>query len=279
MKKLGLAVIVALLIAAVVVAGCGKKESKAPTGAQAVLSKSQQASKNIKSFKAGGTADLQTPQSEVKANKITYDSQTKVITTSDVETALKATDDKGKTTQVYIVGGYMYSFDTAQGWTKQKVENAEQLTGSNLFSPNQISEMGKYAKNLKQLPDEGNNYVISFDVGTKFFENALAGAGQSSSPSNAQASKDAMDLIKGMLGGLSMNVVMKVDKTTYYPSSAKINVGLKGAPMIGDLTALTDMAFTGYNEPVTITLPPEAQSAKEVAPSATGLPNIPGLGL
>ena len=51
MKKLALAVLVALLVATVVVAGCGKKESKAPTGAQGILAKSQEAVKSIKSFK------------------------------------------------------------------------------------------------------------------------------------------------------------------------------------------------------------------------------------
>jgi hypothetical protein len=40
------------------------------------------------------------------------------------------------------------------------------------------------------------------------------------------------------------------------------------------------MAFSDYNKPVTVTLPPEAANAPTLQNSAaTGLPSFPGLGL
>ncbi|HEY5530791.1 MAG TPA: DUF6612 family protein [Candidatus Anoxymicrobiaceae bacterium] len=280
MKKLALAVLVALLVATIVVAGCGKKESKAPTGAQGILVKSQVAAKGIKSFKGNGAADVQTPQSESKETKITYNMQEKIVTSDEVQMSFSATQQNGQQNFVYIMDGFMYSYSPAQGWEKQKVDSAQQVLGTSFVSPDQISEMSKYAQNLKKLPDEGNNYVLSFNVSSKFFEKALStSTGSSSSPSQSKPDQSTMELIKGLLQSLSMKVKMNIDKTTYYPSSTNVTISIKGAPLVGDVSGAMDMAFTDYNTPVTITLPPEAQAAKEVAPSATGLPTIPGLGL
>jgi outer membrane lipoprotein-sorting protein len=280
MKKLALAVLVALLVATVVVAGCGKKESKAPTGAQGILAKSQEAVKSIKSFKGNGSADLKTPQSESKEAKYTYNMQEKIITSDDLQVSFSATQQNGQQNLVYVMDGYMYSYSSAQGWEKQKVASAQQVLGTSFVSPDQISKMSKYAQNLKKLPDEGNNYVLSFSVSSKFFENALStSTGSSSSSSQSKPDQSTMDLIKGLLQSLSMKIKTNIDKTTYYPSSTNVAVSIKDAPLIGNMSVAMDMTFSDYNAPVTITLPPEAQAAKEVAPSATGLPTIPGLGL
>ncbi len=282
MKKLVLAIMVMLLIAAVVAAGCGKKEASAPKGAQAVLDKSQKASQEVKSLKASGSAAILTPQSEVKESKMTFEMEGNIISESEVEAKITASEDKGKKTEAYIVGGYAYSFDTTTGWVKQKVDSAQEL-GTGMLTPGQLTSLGKYAENLKELPEEGNNYVLSFDVGSKFFEKSLTGAEQPGSQpagEDQQSTQDMLKLAREMLKGLKMSVVMKIDKTTYYPNETTIKMSLKEMPIIGDMSVDMKMAFTDYNKPVSVTLPAEAQNAKELpAGMPGGLPGIPGLGL
>ena len=282
MKKLVLAIIAALLVAAVVVAGCGKKEASAPKGAQAILDKSQKASQEVKSLKSSGSADILTPQSEVKESKMTFVMEGNIVSESEVEARITASEDSGKKTDVYIVGGYAYSFDATTGWVKQKVDSAQGL-GSGMLTPGQLTGLGKYAENLKELPEEGNNYVLSFDVGPKFFEKSLADVGQSGSQpagGDQQSAQDMVKLAREMLKGLKMSVVMKIDKTTYLPSETTIKMSLKEIPIIGNMSVDMKMAFTDYNVPVSVALPAEAQNAKEVpAGLPGGLPGIPGLGL
>lgn len=282
MKKLVLAIIATLLIAAVVVAGCGKKEASTPKGAQAILDKSQKASQEVKSLKASGSADILTPQSEVKESKMTFDMEGNIISETEVEAKITASEDNGKKTEAYIIDGYAYSFDTTTGWVKQKVDSAQEL-GSGMLTPGQITGLGKYAENLKELPEEGDNYVLSFDVGSEFFEKTLTGAEQPGSEpasEDQQAAQDIVKLAREMLKGLKMSVVMKIDKSTYYPSETTINMSLKDAPIIGDMSVDMKMAFSDYNKPVTVALPAEAQNAKEIQGGLPGgLPSIPGLGL
>jgi outer membrane murein-binding lipoprotein Lpp len=281
MKKLVLVVVAVVLVAAVVVAGCGKK-SDAPTSAQGILDKSQQASQDVKSLKANGSADVLTPDSEVKESKTTFQMEGNIISETDVEAKIVATDQSGEKTEAYVMDGYAYSYSPTTGWVKQKVDSAAEL-GGGMMTPGQLTNLSKYAENLEKLPDEGNNYVISFDVGSKFFEEALEGADftSSSSPSseeeqNAQA---MVELAKQMLAGLKMNIVMKIDKTTYLPSETAVKMSLKDAPMLGDMTVDMTMNFSDYDQPVTVSLPPEAQNAQEMPSTAGGIPSIPGLGI
>jgi hypothetical protein len=165
---------------------------------------------------------------------------------------------------------------------KQKVDSAQEL-GGGILTPGQITGLGKYAENLKELPEEGNNYVLSFDVGSEFFEKTLAGAEQPGSQPASEDQQSAQDMVKlarEMLKGLEMSVVMKIDKSTYYPSETTIKMSLKEIPIIGDMSVDMKMAFSNYNEPVTVALPAEAQNAKEIQGGLPGgLPSIPGLGL
>ncbi len=273
MKRIIIAFVAVLLVAAAVAAGCGKK-SEAPSGAKAILDKSQSVADQIKSLKANGDAVVNTPQSEVKETKMTFEMEGNIISKTEVNARISATDQSGKKTDAYIVDGWAYSYSATTGWVKQKVEDAQEFA---LMTPNQINELSKYAEDAKQLPDEGNNYVISFNVGSKFFEQTLEGAEKSdSSPADPQT----LEMAKALFKSLNMSMVMKIDKTTYYPSETTVKMSADSVPILGKTDVALKMLFTGYNQPVDVTLPPEAQAARELpAGTSGGLPTIPGLGL
>lgn len=284
MKKVVLVSLALLLTAAIVVAGCGNKSTSKKPGSQAqdVLAESQKKMEEIKSVKIAGKATVLTPQSETKEETVTYEGEMKVLSKDEVEMHMVATDSAGKKSEVYLVGGYLYSYDPAKGWVKEKVSPTS--TQSTLMTPTGVADLTKYAENMKMGTATDNQYVITFDIGSKLFEQMFDQA-SGSTPSTApesQAEQQLMQSMKDLLKGLEMGVVYKINKDTKLADSATITMAMKGTPVIGDMSVDMAMTFKEYNVPVTITLPPEAQNAPEVAPNPSGIPNmpsIPGLGL
>jgi len=284
MRKFWFTLLIALMVATTVVSavGCGKSKGAAPNSAKGILDKSLKAVLNAKSLKVNGSIDLKTPEAEEKESKETITGEFNIISTSEIEGHLVAQDQKGQKSEAYLKGGYAYTYSPTSGWEKQKTSGVQDLT-TGLIDPENLATMIKYAENPKKLPDEGNNQVVSFDVGNKFYKEMLSGLeAESSAPTTAEQSSAQQygDLLKSMVGDIASSVVMKVDKTTSYPSEVTVKVSAKGIPIMGDISLDSKMAFTDYDVPVTITVPPEAASAKEVEPgTTTGIPGIPGLGI
>jgi len=286
MKKVLLGFAAAMLIVAFVVAGCGSKSaSNKPATSQAkqVLDSSQAKMQDVQTVKMTGTATVLTPQSETKSETIKLDGQVKILSKTDAEMHMSATASNGQVTDIYVIGGYEYTNDPVKGWTKQKVTPG-QFAQSGAITPESISSLTKYAENMKLAPDQNGMYVITFNVGPQFFEQALNQASSASTgdASADQAAQQLSQTLKDMLKGIQMTAVYKVNKSTMLADSANIKMFMKGAPVLGDVTVTMNMTFTDYNAPVTITLPPEAAGAQEVQPSPSGVPNlpsIPGLGL
>jgi hypothetical protein len=285
MKKVVLGLGVVLVIGVLVAAGCGSSSSSAnkPSGqAQQILKDNQAKMTDVKTVKMAGKATVLTPQSETKSDTVTYQAEMQVTGPSDVEMHMTATDSTGKKSEMYIVGGYLYSFDAAKGWTKEKV-NGSSLQ-ANLLTPSGVADLAKYAENVKLSTGTQTQYVVTFDVGSKLFEQMLSQAtsGTQSTAPASQAEQQLAQSMKDMLKGIKMGVVYKINKSTGLADSAAVSMSLKGTPVVGDISVDSSVTFTEYNVPVTITLPPEAANAPEVQPNPSGIPNIPsipGLGL
>lgn len=286
MKKVVIVSLAVLMIGAIIAAGCGSKATKsASSPAQQVLEKSQAKMQDVQTVKITGKANVLTPQSEVKKESYNFDASMKIISKDDVEMQMVAKDSAGKTTAVYMLGGYVYTNDPTTGWTKQKAQSSGNATSS-LLSPSGITELSKYATNMKLEPVRGGTYTVSFDVGSKYFQllidQATAGTDTGSTSPSGEDQKAAQQLaqtMKDMMAGIQMGVVYKIDKNSMLAQSSTINMSMKGAPIVGDMTADMTANFSDYNAPVTVTLPPEAQNAREVQPGPSGIPSIPGLGL
>jgi Family of unknown function (DUF6612) len=283
MRKLSFALLVALLAAALILSavGCGKSKDKSANSAKAILLKSQKALLEATSVKVNGSVTLKTPEAEEKVEKETFTGEFNIISTTDVEGHMVAQDQQGKQSEAYIKEGYAYSYSPNSGWEKQKVQGVKDLT-TGVIDPGNLATMIKYAENLKKLPDEGDNYVVSFDVGNKFYEEILKAVGEeSSAPTTAEQStaQEVSDLLKGVIGDVNVSMVMKINKTTSYPSEATVKATAKDIPMMGDVSLGSKMVFSDYNVPVTITVPPEALNAREVESGLpSGIPGLPGLG-
>jgi len=282
MRKSSIALLVALMVAAVVLsaAGCGKKESA--NSAKGILENSQKALLNARSTKVNGSIVVKTPGAEEKQSKDTFTGEFNNIGGGDVEGHVVGQDQDGQQSEGYLKDGYAYTYKPTTGWQKQKMEGVTGSTAA-MINPESVSAMIKYAENLQKLPDQSKNHVISFDVGKKFYQEVLSGLEEASSaPTTAEQSMAQQygDLIKSMVGDIQVSVVMKIDKANYYPSEVTVKASAKDIPMMGDVSMESSMTFSDYDVPVTVTLPPEAASAKEMESGLSGgIPGLPGLGL
>ncbi len=288
MKKLVVAIIAALAIATLLAAGCGgSKSSSSPTAgsAQQILKASQTKMQAVKSFKINGTYTVTTPAAEVKTEGATVTGEVQMVSANDVRAHVTATPDGGgKPSEIYVVDGYQYSYNPNKGWSKSKVSSATDLQSSGIVTPGSISELTKFAENMKLGPVQNGKYVLKFDIGSKFFDEIFkraAQGSQSSTPTGTagQSTQQLAQAMKELLSGLTMSMTYKIDKTSGLADSASIKVSLKGSAL-GDATADINLTFSDYNAPVTITLPPEAQNAPfQDNGGIPSLPSIPGLGI
>jgi hypothetical protein len=288
MKKVAIGLLASLLIAAVLVAGCGgSKTTSKPVSskAQDILTTNQGNMQDVKYVKMKGTATVNTPGAEVKTETTQIEAEMKVNGPKDSEVYMKTTESSGAVSEVYVQDGYAYTYEPNAGWSKMKVDSGGGLSSGN-FTPEAISDLTKFAQAVTMKPEQNGKYVITFDLGDKFFTEMLNQAGSTSgtTPSSAEqsAGQQLSQTMGEMLKGIQMNVVYTVDKKTLLGDKVTIDVSMKNAPALGDMSANITATFYDYGVPVTITLPPEAQNAPERQPGPGGLPNIPsipGLGL
>lgn len=288
MKKVVVVLIVALAIGAVVAAGCGSSKSgRTPTAggkAQDILKANQAKMADVKSFKIDGTYTVTTPSAEVKTETATITGEVQMVGPNDVRAHVVATPSGGgKPSEIYVADGFQYQYDPNKGWSKSKVGSTSDLSSSGILTPSSIADLTKYAENMKLGPVKNGKYVLTFDIGAKFFDQVFKQAAQGAEGStptgtSAQSAQQLAEAMKELLSGLTMSMTYKIDKTSDLADSASIKVSLKGSAL-GDATADINLNFSDYNAPVTITVPPEALNAPEQQTTGgiPSLPNLPGL--
>lgn len=287
MKKMYMVFLAALLVAALFLAGCGSGGSsggkQSPDKAEDLLKSSQAKMEDVKAVKLKGTANVNTPGAETKTEKVDFEVAVNSPSKEDISMHMVSKESTGKTTEMYVVNGWAYSNDPTTGWSKTKYQGSGGLS-SGVITPGSISDMTKYAKQLKLGPEEAGKYVISFNIGSDFIDQLFDQAmGQSTAPTEQdEATKQLVQTMKDMLKGIEMGMVYKIDKKTLLGDQVEVKMSMKSAPALGDVSVDMTANLYDYNVPVAITLPPEAQNAPEKQVGPGGIPNIPsipGLGM
>lgn len=280
MRKLVPAVLAALLIAALLVAGCGSSGTKSggstvgKMDAAKILAESNKKMQSISSVDVKGNYKIDVSGSTSGANEnmnVTFEMQMDLKDPNNPQGHMVMTG-LGQDSDVYLVGGFAY-MNTAQGWVKTPIA---QSGGIEQASPAELAKFAKNAENMKVVSDSGSNYVIGFDISSKYLQDAMKNSGASTQ----SLGSEGQQLFDSIAKSMKMAAVFTIDKNTMYVGDAKITMAVKDAPMIGNMNLNMGMAFSNYNQPVTVALPAEAAGAKEVSASEAGsIPGLPGLGL
>ena len=265
MRKVLVALLLALMVTALIVAGCGKSESdKSAEEAKDILAQSQAKMENVSSLKMAGSSSVE--MTEAEQGEMDYDFEAVTLKTPDGQTEFQMiARGEGEELQTFIVGDYVYTYDPNSGWVKRKITGEDGLS-TVAPTPDQLAEMSSYAENLRLLPEEDGRYVVAFDVSSEFFDQYSEGL------------TDSSGLLKDLFKDLKINIIYRIDKSTMYADNVDMEVSIKGVPLFGDITAFTSIAFSEFDQPVTIVLPPEAQNAPEEELLPGDLPSIPGMG-
>lgn len=247
---LSLLVTLSLLIGA---AGCGGGSS---ANATEVLKTSSAKMKNVEKFKVEAeiktSADMEGADQDIDMEMASDMSNPEELKAQIVVSGM------GVDTEVYLYGAYTYINIPGQGWVKaatSDMSDYEQMT------PSGISDMSEGAENIKMVSENGDYHEISFDIGKKYLQDILGGQDLDN-----QLGEEFSKMMEDMLKGLSMSMVVKIDKKTSYMTSAEIKMVFKDMPMVGDMSIVMDMDFSDFNGDIAVELPAEAQTAREVSP-------------
>lgn len=265
MKKVLVALLLALVVAALLLAGCGKPESdKSAEDAKDILAKSQTKMENVSSMKMTGSSNVE--MTEAEQGEMAYDFEAVTQKTPDGQTELHMiARGEGEELQTYVVGDYMYTYDPNSGWVKRNITGEDDLSTA-APTPDQLAEMSRDAENLRLLPDEDGRYVVAFDVSPEFFDKYSEGL------------TDSSGILEDLFKDIKINIIYRIDKSTMYADNVDVQVSVKAVPLFGDITASTNITFSEFDQPVTIVLPPEAQNAPEEVLLPGDIPSIPGMG-
>lgn len=280
-------ILVAVLAASLFIVGCGggsSAEKEGDKGAAGILKSSQAKMENVKSVKLKGVAKVDTPGAEEKTETVEFEIAVSQPSKDDVQMHMVQHDSDGQATEMYVMDGYAYTNDPTTGWSKTPYEGSGALS-SGVVTPGSISDMTKYAKNLKIADDKEGRHSISFAIGSDFIDELFEQAAAAQSAPSAEqdeATQQLVQTMKDMLKGIQMNMIYKVDKKTLLGDEVQVKMSMKNAPALGDISVVMSAKMYDYGVPVTIALPPEAQNAPEqpVGPGGIpSIPSIPGLGM
>jgi len=226
-----------LVVAGLLVAGCGGKQTS--SSAKQVLDKALKNLKALKSYKATVTI---TSASGTSAPTPTTSANIEVTTEGGAATH-SVMNYSGTKIEGYEVGGFDYTNQAGQGWTKQQAASAKPLNV-------EIADSLKTGiKDLKILSQDDKSYRLSLKMST-----STSSAQDSSSASSTGTTT-------------TTEFVVKVDKSTM--NIKEISVKAATAASSGSQAQEEVIAFSGENSAITITLPEEAKNAKSAQEQST----------
>jgi len=283
-KIAAISLAVVLVVALLVVAGCssggstsstpnGKTTSSGSSEAQKILTDSNKKMTSITSVKAsGGIKGNMTSSSATGGNEALSMALTMNLDISDPKSpkGVMTTKGMGEDMTIYLDNGFAYVNVPGTGWTKTPIGSS----GLTSATPSEIEKFAEGAQNLRIVSQTGNTYKIAFDVGPKYFEQQLKSQGTTEG-----LTKEMQDYVNEIVKNAKMSAVFTINKSTLYLEAVNMKIAMN-MQSLGSVDMQMALAFSDYNKPVSVALPPEAANAPTVEnPGATGLPSFPGLGL
>lgn len=265
-----LVVLVAVVVVALMVAGCGqKKESSAD--AKAILEDSSNKMQEVATVKADGSYEMSTQAEGAEEMELSFQMEMDMSDPNNPKGRM-VMKGMGEDVDVYMDGGYAYAEVAGSGWVKTPLE-----TGSlSQPTPTEITQFAENAKDLKITSEDSNSYTLDFEIDRAYIEEQMA----ASEGFTVEGSEEYGEMIEAIVNSMTMNATFKVAKDTKYIEDATIKMEISDMPMAGNMAVNMKMSFSDYNQPVDVVLPAAAASAREVESlpsSAGGIPGFPGM--
>jgi len=264
---------IGLLIAvALTLSGCGGGQEASDLStekAREVLDDSNRKMGELESLEAYGSYDLEAQGSQ--GENLDFEFRVKMDVSRENPEVHMTMNSADETTDVYMKDGYMYVQVPDEGWVKTE-SGASDADGFSPPTPTRILEFSENARNLRMVSEDRDHYRIAFDVGEEFIEQQIrASFGTGGSVAGSE------EILQEIIEKTEMTAVFRISKTTKYIENADFIMKIVSMPMVGDVSLSIKMEFSLFNEPVDISLPPEALDATEIKPTPKPPPTIPGI--
>ncbi len=287
MRKVAAFSLVLCLLAALFIAGCGSSgSSKSPSGttdktsassssAQKILEESNKKMAEVTSVKAIGTYKGSVVGSSSPSGNDTFDfafTMTVDMSNKNSPKGQMSMKGMGEDLTMYFQNGFAYVNVPNTGWQKTPFSESG-IAGA---TPSEMAQFTKGAQNMRIESQAADAYKIAFDIGPKFIQEQL----KNSAGSTSGLTPDMKSMMDEMAKNMKMSAVFTITKSDMYLKDATIKIGVE-VPTLGNMTMNMALAFSEFNQPVSVNLPPEAANAPTAEnPSAVpGMPSFPGLGL
>jgi len=230
-----------LVVASLLVAGCGGKQT---SSAKLVLDKALAHLRALKSFKVSITWTSASGTSAPSSSSSAQASRADIDVTTEGGLAMHSTSDQGgQKTDEYLLDGVAYGYAEGQGWLKQDASSTKAINV-------QIADSLKTGtKDLKILSQDASSYRLSFKMST-----STSSAQDSSSTSSTETTT-------------TTEFVVKVDKPAMNIQEMSVKAAPSASP--GSQAQEEVITFSGQNSPITIKLPEEAKNAKSAQQQST----------
>jgi len=257
MRKILLVVTAVVLVATLIVAGCGKTTPK--TGdAQKLLDESNKAMQSVKSYKAVGSISMSGIAAGTGGMNITFEMQIQQKGAEEFEGHMLM-HSAGQDIEIYMTNGFAYTNEPGKGWVKQPLSSVTDF--SKLASPSDISKLGDAAQNARLLAEDGQYYQVAFGLNSDYLK-GLMGIQKSTQNLSSEEKKIADAMIQGM----KMDGIFKLEKSTMYVVGMVMNFNIPNVASTGAVKMEEKIDLSEFNKPVEVNLPADAVNA----PEATG---------
>ena len=174
---------------------------------------------------------------------------------SDIETKMTGVL-QGQECIMYVVGSTAFLYANGS-WTKAKfpvVPSASGVSGMAMGSLGYVQDYLRAAPDPAIVSEDATSYAIRFNLGPDYFRKEIEkmkAGGVDQGSDAARANRD-------------MQLTFTINKTDYLVSDLKEAIVSHGAQAGGDVSTSMDFKLYGYDTPVSIIVPPEAQNAPEM---------------
>lgn len=271
-RRVLLVLIIALIAIALALSGCGSGQEATDLSAEKareVLDDSNRKMGELESLEAYGVYDLEAQGSQ--GEDLDFEFEVAMDVSPGNPEVHMTIDSADKTTDVYMKDGYTYLQVPDEGWVKTEA-GASDADGFSPPTPTRILEFSENARNLRIVSEDRDHYRLAFDVGEEFIEQQIeASFGVGGSVAGSE------EVLQEIIDNTEMTAVFRISKTTKYIENADFTMKISNMPMVGDVSLSIKMEFSRFNEPMDISLPPEALEATEIKPTPKPPPTIPGI--
>lgn len=255
-RRISIFAVAMLIMCAVLGAGCGTP----PKSAKQILSESLKSMEKITSTKAIAEYTITSKSSSgTDEMKLAMELELGNLKGKNLTGRMVTKSGKEKT-EAYFKGGYIYTEVQGKGWVKSPTSS-----GDIPASPTQISELVKYAENIRLVSEEDPFYVVSFDLSDEYLTDQLKKESEAQQSSGTDIAKQMEDVIKTTK--ISATYTISKDKMLLSKTNLKF--------VMGDAITTVAVEFKNYNKPVKVNLPPQAMNAPVVEEIPTA--EAPGL--